>query len=107
MLGRVGEVSFTTAQSDLKFEQGIISHFFDALCFPEWEPRTNRVTYRLYRGRNQDHITPIERIPICPRNWHAWAYLWHGQLATIPRCCGRSRAKHAALQPGRVIWRRG
>jgi hypothetical protein len=32
-----------------QIQQGIISHYFDALCFPEWEPQTNRVTYRLYR----------------------------------------------------------
>jgi hypothetical protein len=44
-------------------EQGLISHFVDPLCFPEWEPGTNRLTYRLYRRRNQEHITPIERIP--------------------------------------------
>jgi hypothetical protein len=44
-------------------QQGIISHFFDALCFPEWKPSTNRVTYRLYRCPEQEHITRIERIP--------------------------------------------
>ena len=44
-------------------EQGIISHFFDPLCFPEWYPSTNPVTYRLYRPFDQEHITPIERIP--------------------------------------------
>jgi len=46
-----------------KIQQGIISHFFDALCFPEWDPSTNRVTYRLYRRLSEEHITPIERIP--------------------------------------------
>jgi hypothetical protein len=44
-------------------QQGIISHFFDALCFPEWDSRTNLVTYRLYRRSSQEHITRIERIP--------------------------------------------
>ena len=24
-----------------------MSHYFDVLCFPELEPHTNRVTYRL------------------------------------------------------------
>jgi hypothetical protein len=49
--------------STRKIQQGIISHFFDALCFSEWEPSTNRVTYGLYRRLHQEHITPIERIP--------------------------------------------
>ena len=35
-------------KSPSPIQQGIISHFFDALCFPEWEPSTNRVTYRLH-----------------------------------------------------------
>jgi hypothetical protein len=40
-----------------------MSHFFHALCFPEWDPSTNRATYRLYRRSSLEHITPIERIP--------------------------------------------
>ena len=32
-----------------RFSRGLISRFFDPLCFPEWDPRTSRVTYRLYR----------------------------------------------------------
>ena len=34
---------------------GAHSHFFDALCYPEWDPRTNRATYRLYRRSILEH----------------------------------------------------
>ncbi len=53
-----------------QIQQGIISHFFDPLCFPEWEPSTNLVTYGLYRPSSQEHITPIERIPVSPAKVH-------------------------------------
>jgi hypothetical protein len=51
-------------QSSAQIQQGIISQFFDPLCFREWDPSTNWVTYRLYRRLSQEHITPIERIPV-------------------------------------------
>jgi len=49
---------------------GLISHFFDPLWFPEWRPRTNRVTYRLNRPPSQEYITPIERIPVSALRQH-------------------------------------
>jgi hypothetical protein len=38
------QVHLRQQYSVAEIEQGIISHFFDPLCFPEWDPRTNRVT---------------------------------------------------------------
>jgi len=43
--------------------RGLISLPIYPLWFSEWEPSTNRVTYRLYPPPGEDHITLIEHIP--------------------------------------------
>ena len=67
-------------ESACQIQQGIISHLFDALCFPEWDPRTNRVTYRLYRRRIPEHITPIEHIPDVTDSCHVSGPRFGGEL---------------------------
>jgi hypothetical protein len=45
-------------------EQGTHKSPFRSAVLPRLgEPRTNLVTYRLYRRLDQEHITPTEHIP--------------------------------------------
>jgi hypothetical protein len=56
-------VAATRASEPPRFSRGLMTQPIYPLCFREGDPRTNRVTYRLYRCLSQEHITPIERIP--------------------------------------------
>jgi hypothetical protein len=47
-----------------QIQQGIISHYFDPLCFPEWELIENLLSYGLYRRSIQEHTSPIERMRV-------------------------------------------
>jgi hypothetical protein len=83
-------------KSPSQIQQGIISQFFDPLCFPEWDPSTNRVTYRLYWPPNQEHITLIERIPdLLPEGSIA------GQSMTSPDAAAGQASVFCRLLDGR------